>query len=413
MLNLTPLQQEMLDGEHGAGTQVAMEIIVALGKIYEAKSLIPVESTQISGVSYMNIGEAGVEFLEKLARGNARARIKAMLNPCGLDLKDWEVLGFREDFYKNQIRVIDAYKAVGIEPTCTCTPYLIGIAPQFGTHVAWSESSAVSYVNSVLGARTNREGGPSALCAAITGFTANYGLHLSSQRVPNYLIKVECEVKSYEDFALLGIILGRKLKHAIPLIQGLNPRHCLNDNLKQLGASMAATGAVALYHMEGITPESRNHPEWIEKLESSGKEMVILSLDEINEIPGLALDKDAMVPVDLVFFGCPHASSDEIIDILKSLKHEKVKTRVWIATARALQERLIQDSDLLRDLDENVHLISDTCIVVSPLSSLNLKNIVTNSGKAYYYLNNKKNINVKLVSTRECIDAAINGMIKK
>ena len=162
----------MLAGEAGPGVQKAIEIVVALGRIYGAADLVAVTSVQVAGVSYKNLGDAGLEFLQEWAAQGARARVPATLNPAGMDLASWRELGFSEAFARRQEAVIAAYVALGITLTCTCTPYLVGHVPEFGQHVAWAESSAVSYANSVLGARTNREGGPSALAAAITGRTA-------------------------------------------------------------------------------------------------------------------------------------------------------------------------------------------------------------------------------------------------
>ena len=267
---LTKEQQSMLDGEEGAGTQIAMEIIASLGKVYEADALIPVESCQVSGVSYKNIGEAGLDFLESLREGGARSRVLATLNPCGLDLGLWDVLGFDESFYKNQARVLDAYTSLGILQTCSCTPYLVNNNPSFGAHVAWSESSAVSYVNSVLGARTNREGGPAALSAAITGYTGNYGLHLEENRAPEVLVDVQLPLKTYGDFARLGLVLGSRLGQKIPVLRGLDGHGCTRENLRQLGASMAASGAIALYHVAGVTPEAGKYDshEFLDGLET-------------------------------------------------------------------------------------------------------------------------------------------------
>ena len=175
-LRLTSQEQAMLAGEEGPGLQKAMEIVVALGRIYGAEDLVPVASAQVSGVSYKNLGDAGLKFLQEWAALGAAARVPATLNPAGMDMTAWRELGFSEEFAQQQQAVVTAYSALGVTPTCTCTPYLVGHAPLFGQHVAWAESSAVNYANSVLGARTNREGGPSALAAAITGRTAHYGL---------------------------------------------------------------------------------------------------------------------------------------------------------------------------------------------------------------------------------------------
>ena len=183
-MDLTPEEQEMLAGAQGQATRKAMEILVALGTIYGAERMVPVTSVQIAGVSYDNLGEAGLQFLAEMADGGGQARVLTTLNPAGMDIENWQALGISPEFAESQQRVIDAFARMGVVTTCTCTPYLSGNVPHFGEHIAWAESSAVCYANSVLGARTNREGGPSALAAALTGRTPAYGYHLDEGRLP-------------------------------------------------------------------------------------------------------------------------------------------------------------------------------------------------------------------------------------
>ncbi|MBU4246298.1 MAG: aconitase X catalytic domain-containing protein, partial [Nanoarchaeota archaeon] len=176
-MQLTKEETEMLAGKHGRAAQKSMEILVALGEIFGAKRLVPITSVQVAGVSYHNLGDAGLEYLSELAK-DGKVRVKTTLNPAGMDLIDWKKLGITKEFAQKQLKVIDSFKKLGIEITMTCTPYLAGNTPKTGEHIAWSESSAVCFANSVLGAKTNREGGPSALASAIVGKTAEYGLHL-------------------------------------------------------------------------------------------------------------------------------------------------------------------------------------------------------------------------------------------
>ncbi|MCK4531314.1 MAG: DUF521 domain-containing protein, partial [Candidatus Aenigmarchaeota archaeon] len=180
-MELTEEQKDMLEGKNGNAVKKSMSILVALGEIYGAKGLIPVTSVQISGVSYDNLGDAGLEFLDEMAK-DGKIRVKTTLNPAGMDMENWEALGIDPEFARKQKLVIEAFEKMGVEATCTCTPYFIGNKPDFGDHIAWGESSAVTYANSVLGAKTNKEGGPSSIASALTGFTAEYGLHLDEHR---------------------------------------------------------------------------------------------------------------------------------------------------------------------------------------------------------------------------------------
>ncbi|MBD3185527.1 DUF521 domain-containing protein [Candidatus Bathyarchaeota archaeon] len=404
-MNLTGLQESMLQGEQGPGTRLAMKIIVTLGRIYHAENLIPVSSCQVSGVSYKSIGKAGLDFLEELRDGGAHARVPTTLNPCGLDLERWLSLGFSQSFYRDQAQVLQAYRELDISLTCSCTPYLLGNCPVQGSHIAWAESSAVSYANSVLGARTNREGGPAALSAALTGYTANYGLHLDENRKPTVKVHVECEVATYWDFARLGLLLGRKLGNEIPVITGLSPRKCTPSTLRQLGASMAASGAIALYHVEDVTPEITAFPNWA--IHAGEKEIHVNSLPSRPEFV-----KDTMVgkPVDLVFFGCPHSSMEEVESILSFLKEQQVQASVWIATASMLRAEM-EKKGILTGLDSKIQVISDTCIVVCPIEELSFKRVITDSGKAFYYLSNKPGVDVALLPRKKCMEIAINGKL--
>ena len=253
---LTKEEEQMLAGERGEGVRKAMEIVVALGKIYDAEKLVGVGSVQVSGVSYKNLGDAGIEFLEDWAAKGGRIAVKTTLNPAGMDLENWRKLGFKEEFASKQIKVMDAFRKMGIPSSCSCIPYLIGNVPKFGEHIAWGESSAVAFANSVIGARTNREGGPSALAAAICGRTAAYGFHLDENRKADFVFDVKCDVRGFEDFGALGNMIGKAVKNKVPYVKGIGESD--RDRLKVFGASMAASGAVALWHAEGITPAIRN-----------------------------------------------------------------------------------------------------------------------------------------------------------
>ncbi|MCK5593496.1 aconitase X catalytic domain-containing protein, partial [Candidatus Bathyarchaeota archaeon] len=222
-MKLTPEEQDMLIGKHGKAAQKSMEILTTLGGIFDAKCMVDVYSVQIAGVSYANLGEAGLEFLSEMAE-DGKVKVLTTLNPAGMDRENWQTLGINDEFAKNQIRVIDAFAKMGIITTCSCTPYFIGNVPHFGQHIAWAESSAVCYANSVIGARTNREGGPSALASALTGKTPKYGYHLDENRHGQVSIRVNAQVKDTNSFGMLGKVVGDKLIKLgknIPFITGI------------------------------------------------------------------------------------------------------------------------------------------------------------------------------------------------
>ncbi|MHA2193085.1 MAG: aconitase X catalytic domain-containing protein, partial [Candidatus Thorarchaeota archaeon] len=328
-LKLTPEEKDMLEGKHGKATRKAMEIITTLGEIYGAERLIPVTSVQIAGVSYHNLGEAGLEYLSEMAE-DGQTRVLTTLNPAGMDMLEWEKHGISAEFAENQQRVVDAFAKMGVVTTCTCTPYLIGNLPHYGEHIAWAESSAVCFSNSVIGALTNREGGPSALASALTGKTAEYGFHLEKNRMAQAGYLVEPELKTTDDFGLLGKVIGDRTGKKIPYITGIS--HVTTDQLRSFCASVATYGGVALFHMEGITPNRTTIPDITETVTRQDLERARQELD------------DEAAEIDFISVGCPHASINDIARIAEMLDGKKVtdgKT-VWITTAKPTKDVAIR-----------------------------------------------------------------------
>ena len=207
----------MLAGVEGPGVKRAMEIVVALARIYGAADLAPVAHAQIAGVSYKNVGDAGVEFLNRWADEGAKVRVPTTLNPMGMERGKWQQWGISTDFAVPQLSVIDAFAKMGVTPTMSCTPYLFREhTPKRGDVLAWAESSAVAFANSVIGARSNREGGPSAIAAAVTGRTARYGYHLDENRRATHIVEVRCPVKSVADFGALSYTVGKAVGNGVP-----------------------------------------------------------------------------------------------------------------------------------------------------------------------------------------------------
>ncbi|MBN1639745.1 MAG: aconitase X catalytic domain-containing protein [Anaerolineae bacterium] len=408
-LYLTPEETAMLNGEQGPAIRRAIEIVVALAKIYGARSLVPVASVQVSGVSYKNLGEAGLAFLREWADGGARVRVPTTLNPAGMDIARWRALGFSETFAAQQQRVLDAYQAMGIHPTCTCTPYLTGVVPRYGQHIAWAESSAVSFANSVLGARTNREGGPSALAAAIVGRTGAYGLHLDEARVAHYRVDVRCPLRSVSDWGVLGYVVGRQVRNAVPYfflhqvdasvpdLDALD-RDPMVDRLKALGAALAASGAVALNHIHQVTPEARQSS-------MLGAHPVRITVDSLSV--GYQALNTAGGKVDLVSIGCPHASPGEIAQIATAIAGRHLRIPLWVTTARATMERVPDQVAAIEGAGG--HVVADTCMVVAPVQDLGFTTLATNSAKMATYAPSHAGVQVRIGTLEQCIQAAVTG----
>lgn len=371
---LTKDEEKMLDGEHGEVSERMFRLLVRLGDIYGADRMIQVGSVQVAGVSYKSIGDPGMEFLEDMASKGAKVKVLTFLNPAGMDLENWEKLGFPKEFAKNQLIIMQSFKKMGIVITSTCTPYLAGNLPRFREHIAWSESSAVSFSNSVIGARTNREGGPSALAAAICGKTPNYGLHLWEKRQPHVKVDVSANLEFSSDFGALGYHVGKEVKNKIPYFTGI--REANTDQLKALGAAMAASGAVALYHVEGLTPEA-------DLVEKDGLETIPVGEKELAD----TYDKlNSGKSPDIVILGCPHASLREISLVAQKIEGKRLKKPLWICTSRMMKEA--SDRMGFTDIIEKAggHIVGDTCMVVSPIEQMGYKTTGVNSGKAANYL---------------------------
>ncbi|RLC59208.1 MAG: hypothetical protein DRI80_12840 [Chloroflexota bacterium] len=404
-MHLTVEERAMLAGEHGPALQKAMEIIVALGTIYGAAELVPVTSVQVAGVSYKNLGQAGLDFLREWAAQGARVRVPTTLNPAGMDLRAWHELGFPQTFARQQLAVVEAYRAMGISPTCSCTPYLVGNVPGFGEHVAWAESSAVSFANSVLGARTNREGGPSALAAALTGRTAAYGLHLDENRRARYMVDVRCPLRSGADFGALGYLVGKMVRNAVPYfrLSTLPSPPPLTLPLKTLGAAMAASGAVALYHVEGVTPEAQRG----EMLAPDAERVIIEDLS-----PAYAALNAPVEQIDLVSIGCPHASLDEIAEVARAVDDRRLRAALWITTARQIKDRAAEAGYVATIEAAGGRVVADTCLVVAPMDALGFRTLATNSAKMAFYTPSHSGLQVRFGPLEQCLDAALTGRWK-
>ncbi|MCC7573792.1 MAG: aconitase X catalytic domain-containing protein [Candidatus Methanofastidiosum sp.] len=369
---LSKEEERILDGEEGYAAQKSMEILSSLGDIYGADKLIPISSCQIAGASYKTIGDAGLFFVSEFAK-SSRVKVKSTLNPIGMDSTEWQRMGIKKEFAEKQLDILDAYLKMGIDCSCTCTPYLIGNRPNCGEHVAWSESSAVSFVNSVLGAKSNREGGPSSLASSIIGKTPNYGLHLEQNRKAGIIVDIKTKIKSFSDVGALGNYVGSIVGNKIPYFKNLELN---SDKLKSLGASMAASGSVALYHVEDLTPEyGKAIGDELEKIEI-GKEEIEESKCKLNS-------SDDM---ELICIGCPHCSVGEVKEALELFKKEgrQFKGDIWICTSRHVKNEL-ERTGVAQEIEKYAKLLADTCMVVTPIEEMYEKT-ATNSGKAAVYL---------------------------
>jgi predicted aconitase len=398
---LTTEEETMLAGGLGKAVQTAMQILVGLGKIYGASRMLPVSSVQIAGVSYDNLGEAGLEWLSEMAENGGKARVLATLNPAGMDRENWQALGIPADFAEKQQRVLDAFSSMGVITTCTCTPYLVGNLPRFGESIAWAESSAVCFANSVIGARTNREGGPSALAAALTGRTPDYGLHRQEHRQPGITVDVAARLEDTADFGALGKGISEKIPtervnrpKIIPYIRGVDSAGV--EHLKAFCASIATYAGLPMFHMQGITPEAHISPP---------VESVTLSQDDL-EAARVSLNDALSSEVDFVSLGCPHLSIREIARVAQLLTEKKVTKEFWITTARPTKQ--MADTMGYTSIIEasGAKFAVDTCCVVAPIRD-RFRAMATDSAKACYYAYAKNKFKTLFLSFDDVVREAL------
>jgi predicted aconitase len=378
--------ERVLAGEMGETRQKMLELLVALGKVFGAERLVPVKSAQVSGASYKTIGEYGLQWLNTL---DAKAVVPAVLNPIGMPRERWQEMGVSADFAQKQQAVVAAYERLGIVLECTCTPYYLH-RTSFGDHLAWSESSAVSYANSVIGARTNREGGPGALAAALVGKTPCYGFHLAKNRKPQLVIAVKARTAEWDiaDYGALGYHAGKLAGNRVPFFTGIRPER---DGLKALGAAMAATGAVALYHIEGITPEAKKN-----RYDIAGLETIPVEGAEVQKL-------FSEVPVEAVALGCPHCSPEELVHLAGLLRDKLVTKPLYVFAAQGVIDANLRCVQIIQKSGARVY--ADTCMVVSPVME-QYKSIMVNSGKALAYVPDMCGAVARIGTTEECVRVA-------
>jgi predicted aconitase len=406
-MELTREEERILHGEEGGTRQRMMELLIGLGRVFSASRLVPVASVQVSGASFKTIGRWGLEWLGSL---DAQVSVPTILNPVGMDRERWQEAGIPPDFAENQEKVLAVYRRLGVRLECTCTPYEI-LPVRFGEHLAWAESSAVVYANSAIGARTNREGGPGALAAAIIGKTPCYGLHLDRHRAPQLVIRAEGfsgPGGPGVHYGALGFLAGKIAGNRVPFFRGLaGPAESRErqggkgplwsrirpgpDELKAMGAAMAASGAVALFHVEGVTPEAGHFLPLAGGLE----EHTITA----GDIAGLLSE----MPVEAVALGCPHCSVRELGEIARLLRGTQVRKPLFVFTSRHLMEA---NRALVEAIEASgARVYADTCMVVSPMMD-RFSSVMVDSGKAFAYVPSMCGAMARIGTRAECVAEA-------
>ncbi len=409
---LTHEEKEILGGAKGEAPRLAMEILSKIGEINEAERLIPIQSVHLVLHAYKSAFDAGVEAAEKIADMGGKFTVPTTIDPYGMDAEDWRGAKTPEHYAEMQMRLENAVMKMGVLPVWTCTPYYGFNAPRFGDNVAWSESSAVAYANTVIGARTNRQTAIVDICCGILGKTPETGVHLQKNRYGEVLIRLNAdrELKSWE-YPALGYFLGKKLGSRIGVVQGMkgSPQH---EDLKSLCAAAAASGSVTLLHIVGVTPEART----LEEAFGPNKpvEEYAVSLKDLTETRyDLCTNKDDTV--DFVALGCPHYSINEIVRVHDLLGGRKINpgTAFWIyANSYAIQ--LAEKMGIRKSLeDSGVVIRAETCMIISPVAPWGFKTLMTDSGKCSYYGPAECGTDIVFAGVDECVEAAVSGRLPK
>lgn len=399
---LTKENQEMLDGKYGKGVAYAMKIQVAIGESFDAERMVPITRAHVA----LSNQEADLWFAEKLLAGGAHCRIAPTVNP-GFCLSYFKKHQMVEDKYADLMeRTHQAYKALGAVLSYNCTPYVATNVPNYGEITAYSESSATPYVNSVWGARSNREGANSALCAAITGVVPEYGLLLDENRYGNILVNVKAKMTSDFDFHLLGY-MGKKIGPGIPVFEGL-PNHIGPEALTNLGAQLNTSGAYGMYHILGFTPEAQTREMAFGKKEPERVvEITDKDLEEILE----EISEEGNRKIDFAMFGCPHFTLEQTKFIAKKIEGKKLAAEMWILTSFHTKE--LADRMGITEIIEAAGgvIVPDTCPDQPCWRHLTGKFGVTESPKCAYYPK-RRGINFVIRDLETCIEAALTGEVK-
>ena len=405
-MKLTTYEQEILDGKYGEGMAMAMEIQVAIGDTFNADRMVNVTRTHVA----LSAQDADLWFAEKLLAKGAKCIIPPTVNPSiNLKYLNEHLFEVPDEGKRIVSATNEAYRKLGAQLTFNCTPYLQQNVPAYGEVIAFSESSATPYVNSVIGARTNREASQSALCAAITGMTPHYGLLLDENRKAQVVVDVEAKVETDFDYQLLGWCYPEQYKGLeVPVFSGIKSRPT-PEGFMNFGAQLNTSGCVPMYHIAGITPEAPD----LETALGGNKikhrfTITQKDLDATRERLCGAPDK-----IDFAMFGCPHITIHQVATIARVCEGRRFKVDTWLLTS-SLTKELADRMGFLNIIQRaGGHIITDTCIDVPPCWKPYYGSVgVTDSPKCAYY-NEIRGIKFIIRPIEEAIEAAICGEVKK
>lgn len=411
MPRLTHDEQAVAAGAQGEGAAMAMRIVAEAARLMGAPRLIPVASAHIDGALYH--GDSGTLFAERLVEGGARVAVRATLNVGSLAPAGCAAIRLPAHQREMARRMMRAYEAMGCEPSWTCAPYQAGHRPAKGSDVAWGESNAVVFCNSVLGARTNRYGDFLDIACAIAGHAPDYGLHRPGNRIAGLVIDVgglsEALRRSDVFYPVLGTFLGRSAGSTVAVIDGL--QGCTTeDRLKALGAAAASAGGVGLFHLAGVTPEA---PDLATALGGEPpRERIHLTPEQVQATLARLSTAGGTDRVDAVAIGSPHLSLAEIAELERLIGGRRLARPLYANTGRHVLAPLEAQGRRTALEQAGVAFVVDTCVVVTPiLPEIENAVLMTNSGKFAHYAPGNTGYAVTYGSLAECVESAVAGRL--
>ncbi len=395
----------MLDGERGEGVRFAMEVVTRVGDIYGAEKLVQISSSHVLG-HYSSLHDAGVEMMERFTGSKASFRVPTTVDPISIEPERWRDLKIQSSYAEKQMRLTNALMGLGVIPSFTCTPYECCNVPRHGEILAWSESSAVAYVNSIVGAKTNRLTAGLDVSCAITGLTPYFGLLIPENRFGQVLIEVKKRKLGNLDFHTIGYIIGKTVGNRIPVVTGL-PLDAKNYQLKGLASAAASSGSVALFHAVGISPDARNVDQAFGPNELEDK--IVIDESGIREAED-EITTSRENP-DFVAIGCPHYSIPELIELTHMVKGKRVKRNVefWVYTSKHVAA-YIREMGVLQTIEASgIRVLTSTCAVISPIKEWGFKVMMTNSAKFANVIPSEHKIDVYYAPLKDLIEYATKG----
>ncbi len=412
-MHLNAPEKRMLAGKSGKACQLAMNILADLGDLYAAKKMIAVSQVHIDMTLYMV--DAGVEFAERMADLGGKFAVPTQLNPASIDLIRHDRMRVPKDLLENSRRLENAFLKMGAIPTWTCAPYQQGLIPSFGEQIAWGESNAVAFVNSVIGARTERYADLTDVCAAITGRVPELGLHITENRKAEILVQInDFPDQAFNDsriYPLLGFIFGEIAGDKVAAIEGI-PKQVTVDQLKSFSAAAASSGAVGLFHVLGVTPEAPDVKACFRN--GKPKDTVGITPEMLDSAESRLNQGNCAMP-DLITLGCPHYSVAEFETLATYLDARKIQEGIefWVFTSRQTVAS-IKKKKLLQKIEKSgVKIFTDGCSLQYPKSNWDFKCAMSDSVKYTNYCYSQTGLNVIFARTQDCVETAVSGKLKR